>query len=89
MKFSGTIFDTSSGNDKDIIDTDITFKYTFFRNFLDDNPIIPLSIYNLAAKQHCDMNIATINTVSGMQKFLKSINEIGRINIFSHPTTLR
>ena len=81
MKFLGNIFDTSSGNNKDIIDTDITFKYTFFMNFLDDNPIIPLSIYNLAAKQHCDIHIAIINTVSGMHPFLKSIYEIGRFNI--------
>lgn len=80
MKFSGIIFETSAGNNEEIIDTDITLIYTLFRNTLDDNPIMPLSIYNLATKQHCDIHIATINTVSGIHPFLKSTYDIGKFN---------
>ena len=49
----------------DINETIRTFVYTFFKYSLTERPIMPRNISRRAARQHCDMAIATIKTVSG------------------------
>lgn len=67
MKDSSNLFANRNGNMEAMNVTAKTFIYTFDRYFLTERPIIPRNISRRAARQHCEMQTATISTVSGMQ----------------------
>ena len=67
--------------------TRMTLKYTFFKNKMALRFIKSLSIYNLEARQSCEITIATINTVSGIAPLRNKTYDTGRFIICNPPTT--
>ena len=65
MKLSCNLVERKTGITAAKILTNIIFRYTLKRYALLESPIIPLSIYSLAPKQHWDIIMDTTSTLSG------------------------